>query len=73
MMWEVKSMVTNVDIDENLLKEAKVLGHHKTKKAVVNEALAEYVRIRKQRQILDLFGTVDYDSDYDYKAERRKR
>jgi len=30
-------------------------------------------RIAKQRQILDLFGKIDYDPGYDYKAERRKR
>lgn len=66
-------MATNIDIDARLLEEARTLGHHKTKKSAVNEALAEYVRARKQRQILDLFGKIDYDPDYDYKAERRKR
>lgn len=66
-------MSTNIDIDEALLREAQELGRQKTKKAVVNEALAEYVRIRKQRGILDLFGKIDYDPEYDYKAERRKR
>jgi hypothetical protein len=24
-------------------------------------------------QILDLFGTIDYDPDYDYKAQRQRR
>jgi len=66
-------MHTNIDIDENLLSEAMTLGNAKTKKAVVNEALAEYVRTRKQQQILELFGQIDYDPDYDYKAERKKR
>lgn len=66
-------MSTNIDIDETLLREAQELGHQKTKKAVVNDALTEYVRVRKQRGILDLFGKIDYDPEYDYKAERRKR
>jgi len=66
-------MHTNIDIDENLLKEAQALGKQKTKKATVNEALAEYVQRRKQVGILELFGTIDYDPDYDYKAERRRR
>ena len=66
-------MHTNIDIDQDLLKEALELGHSKTKKAVVNQALAEFVRARKQRSIIELFGTVDYDPDYDYKAERRRR
>ena len=27
---------------------------------------------RKQMQILDLFDTIDYHEDYDYKANRRR-
>ena len=49
------------------------LGGHKTTKEAVNEALMEYVRSRRQRRILGLFGQIDYDADYDYKAERRAR
>ncbi len=66
-------MNTNIDIDDKLMDEALALGEARTKKAVVNEALAEYVLIRKQRRLLDLFGTVDIDPIYDYKAERGRR
>lgn len=66
-------MHTNIDIDASLLNEAQTLGQCKTKKAAVNEALAEYVTRRKQQKILELFGKVDFDPDYDYKAERRAR
>ncbi len=66
-------MHTNIDIDQNLIKEALDLGSAKTKKAIVNEALAEYVRVRKQRKVLALFGKIDFDPDYDYKAERNAR
>ena len=66
-------MHTNIDINQDLLKEALELGNCKTKKEAVNDALAEYVRARKQRRIIELFGTIDYDPDYDYKAERRAR
>jgi len=66
-------MATNLDLDDRLIREAQRLGHHRTKKAAVTEALQEYVRRRRQMEILPLFGTVQYDEDYDYKAERRKR
>ena len=66
-------MVTNIDINEDLLRKARALGNHRTKKAAVNDALAEYVRVRTQREILKLCGKIDYDPDYDYKAERRAR
>jgi Arc/MetJ family transcription regulator len=65
-------MPTSIEIDKDLLDEARALGHFKTKKAAVNEALAEYVRLRKQRRIVELFGEIDFDPDYDYKAERRR-
>lgn len=66
-------MTTNIDIDERLLQEAQELGHHKTKKAAVNEALQEYVTKRKQQHIMDLAGQILFDPDYDYKAERKLR
>ncbi len=66
-------MATNLDLDDKLVEEAKRLGKHRSKRAAVNEALAEYVASRKRRRILDLFGTLEWDPKYDYKAERGRR
>jgi Arc/MetJ family transcription regulator len=66
-------MPTNLALDDQLIEEARRAGGHKTKKDAVNAALGEYVRRRKQLQILKAFGTIDFDSSYDYKAERRRR
>ena len=66
-------MATNLAIDDKLLEEARIVGKHATKKAVVNEALAEYVQRRKQAQIINLFHSVEYDPDYDYKMQRKKQ
>jgi Bacterial antitoxin of type II TA system, VapB len=49
-----------------------LLGGHRTKRAVVEEALREYVQRRKQLKILELFGTIEYDPEYDYKQQRQK-
>ena len=38
----------------------------------MTEALDEYIRRRKQMQILDLFDTTDYHGDYDYEANCRR-
>ena len=65
-------MATNLAIDPGLLDEAHRMGGHKTKKATVTEALREYVLRRKQLEILDLFGSIDFDPDYDYKEQRRR-
>jgi len=56
-----------------LIEEARRSGGHRTKKEAVTKALEEYVRRRKQLRILDSFGTVDFDPNYDYKAERRRK
>ena len=66
-------MATNLDIEPDLLEEAMKLGGHRTKRAAVIEALREYVERRNQLRILELFGTVEYDEDYDYKAQRSLR
>ena len=67
-------MATNLAIDDRLIEEAREVGGHKTKKAAVTAALQEYIKRRKQMEIVSLFGTIDWDPTYDYKAERwRKR
>lgn len=64
-------MSTNLAIDDSLILEAQKLGGHTTKKAAVSQALVEYIQRRRQLEILNLFGSVDYDKDYDYKQQRR--
>ena len=49
------------------------MGQHRTKRDAINAALEEYVRKRKQLEILGAFGTIEYDDDYDYKRERNGR
>lgn len=65
-------MATNLAIDDGLLTEALRVGGHRTKKDTVNEALAEYIRHRKQLKVIDLFGTIELDPAYDYKKQRRR-
>ena len=65
-------MPTNLAIDDELLEEALRVGGHRTKKATVTEALQEYIGRRKQAEILDLFGQIDYDPEYDYKKQRSR-
>jgi hypothetical protein len=65
-------MPTNLALNDRLIEEARRAGGHRTKKEAVNAALDEYVRRRKQVQILNAFGTIDFDPSYDYKAERQR-
>lgn len=66
-------MATNLELDDQLILEAKRLGHFATKREAVTAALEEFVQRRKQLEILDLFGKVEFDPDYDYKKNRLKR
>lgn len=63
-------MASNLDIDHGLLETAKKLGGFKTKKETVNKALEEYIRRQKVNEVIDLFGTVVYEEEYDYKKMR---
>jgi len=64
-------MPTNLAIDDKLIEEARLIGLHRTKKGVVTEALLEYIQRRKQVKIINLFGTIEYESDYNYKEQRK--
>jgi hypothetical protein len=50
------------------------LGQHRTDENAIKATSEEYVQLLRQSRILRLFGTIDFDPEYDYKAERlRKR
>jgi Arc/MetJ family transcription regulator len=65
-------MATNLSIDDKLLEEALSISGLKTKKDTVNQALSEFVNRRKQLEIIELFGSLDPDDDYDYKKGRAR-
>lgn len=63
-------MLVKVGINSRLLNEAQQAGNHRSQKEAVDAALKEYIPRRKQVGIIKLFGTIEYDADYDYKRER---
>lgn len=65
-------MATNLDLDPGLLDRALAISGEKTKKAAVTLALEEFIARREQRKILELFGSLEWDPAYDYKAERTR-
>lgn len=66
-------MATNLDLDDKLIREAVKLGKFKTKKEAVTAALTEFVKKRQQASLTELFGTIDFHPDWDYKKMRRRR
>ncbi|MBT6276584.1 MAG: type II toxin-antitoxin system VapB family antitoxin [Chromatiales bacterium] len=65
-------MATNLSIDPTLLERAVEISGETTKKGAVTKALQEFIARREQQEIAKLFGTLDWDPDYDYKAERAR-
>ena len=65
-------MATTLNINPELLAEAMRLSGAKTKKEVVNMALEEFVRRKKQLDFISILGTIEYDEGYDHKNHRDK-
>jgi Arc/MetJ family transcription regulator len=49
---------TTLDIDAQLMDDAKRLSGERTKAATVEAALREYVRLRRKQMLLELPGKV---------------
>ncbi len=65
--------MAHLNVSDELIEQAKVVGNHKTETAAVTAALEESMRRRKQLEIIKAFGTIDRDPEYDYKAARQRK
>jgi hypothetical protein len=63
-------MATNLALDPDLLERAFQVSGEPTKKAAVTRALQEFIARREQRRVAELFGQLEWDSGFDFKAER---
>ena len=72
MMCRLLHMATNLALDDTLITTAVELGGHRSKREAVTRALEEYVQRMQQLRIIEMFGTFDFDPDYDHKASRRR-
>ena len=66
-----KLIVRKIEIYDKLIEDAMIVGKHKTKRAVVTEALEEYVSRRKQLLVKEAFYTIEYETKHDYKKQRK--
>ena len=66
-------MRTNIVIDDELLNEAFSVSNAKTKKALIHEALEEFIRLKKRKNLSDLAGSITFSKNYDHKKLRKLR
>lgn len=60
-------------LDPELLERALAVSGEKSKKAAVTQALKEFIARREQRRLAELFGKLQWEPGYDYKAGRLRR
>lgn len=63
-------MPTSFNINPELLQEAIDLETNTPIEVLVEKALRDYIDQYKRLKVIELFGTIDYDEDYDYKEQR---
>jgi len=66
-------MAKRLEVNIRLLEQAQEIGKHRTRSETINAALKEYIQRRKQREILSLFGTIDFHPDFSYQRERKAK
>src|SRR6478609_10430215 len=62
------AMLTNIDIDEDLVAEAMKVSGARTKREAVDRALREFVARAKRPRFKDFYGVGGIDPAYDPKA-----
>ncbi|HBT96381.1 MAG TPA: DUF2191 domain-containing protein [Desulfobulbaceae bacterium] len=65
-------MVTNLAVAPDHLERVVQVSGERTERAAVTAALREFIARRNQRQVADLLGKLEWDSSFNYKAERSR-
>jgi Arc/MetJ family transcription regulator len=55
-------MRTNIDINDELLEEAFSVSKVRSKKDLIHDALREYIRLKKRKDLTDLAGTIEFNA-----------
>jgi Arc/MetJ family transcription regulator len=66
-------MRLEIDIDDALLNEAFSFSKAKTVTELIHEALSEFIRLKKRKDLTELAGQIQFSKDYDHKAMRTLR
>ena len=65
-------MAINLAINNELLTSAYNISGLKTKRERVNLALEEFIKNRKRKEAIDLFGKIDFNNDWSPQKARGK-
>ena len=66
-------MRTNIDLDDRLVEKAFSITGLRTKKELVNFALAELVKQNEKKDLLDLAGQIEFVDGFSTDTVRQNR
>ncbi len=66
-------MQITLDLNDELVQAARELNPGMKIEVAIETALKTYIEQQKRLKVIELFGTIDYDPDYDYKKQRTVR
>ena len=66
-------MKTNIDLDDQLVKQGFAITGLRTKKELVNFALAELVKRNTQKDLLELAGEIEFVDGFSTDIVRKNR
>lgn len=64
-------MRTNIDINDELLEEAFSVSNLRSKKDLIHDALQEYIKLKKRKDLTELAGTINFFDGFDHKEMRK--
>jgi Arc/MetJ family transcription regulator len=70
---EHTTMRTNIEIDDELMRQVLSASGLRTKRAAVEEGLRLLLRLKQQEQIKTAFGRLPWDGDLDAMRRGRRR
>jgi Arc/MetJ family transcription regulator len=66
-------MEAKIAIDDNLLQDALSVSGLQTKEELINEALREYIKVKKRKDLTELAGRIDFYQDFNHKKMREMK
>ena len=70
---EEAHMATNLSLDPKLVEQAFEVSGQCTKRAAVTLALEEFIARRKQKELVESMGKLEWDTSFNFKKERSRK
>lgn len=66
-------MEATIIIDDKLFQDALSVSGLQSKEYLVNEALREYIKMKRRKDLTELAGCIEFSHDFDHKHMRELR